>query len=346
MLKKLRTVLGFLIFPISYLGLKAEVPTDEEGFTRYVLKKFEEKIPGHDFMYVEPSHIRDNKTSRDTVGDEYLGGLFKEVTGDPIHGEESIDRYVAKTAKLVGELKRNDDTAQARGDFGPPFPNLGTADPNLLIWIPDTLTKFNINDFIILRCSSGKLPNEISIASGNFDESQLELLYPHHSDAIVGLALKHCYPFGNGEGFIQHASYSFTNPLGGLPFSKEEIVLFGEKDGKLVPAVSSDETVNDEFNLERDSRFLGKLDGKVFYWDRKDESEVFGRDSRNGTVYRWKIPGVYFVDGVLRGREKAYGFVVIRKAFPSGANVVVEASMGDAEVVTNVIRETAIRPLE
>jgi hypothetical protein len=122
--------------------------------------------------------------------------------------------------------------------------------------------------------------------------------------------------------------------------------LFGEKDGKLVPAVSSDETVNDEFNLERDSRFLGKLDGKVFYWDRKDESEVFGRDSRNGTVYRWKIPGVYFVDGVLRGREKAYGFVVIRKAFPSGANVVVEASMGDAEVVTNVIRETAIRPLE
>lgn len=92
-----------------------------------------------------------------------------------------------------------------------------------------------------------------------------------------------------------------------------DIVLLEKQNGSVVTKVLSDETVRQDFELEPGCRFLGKLDNIVFYWNQRDEDTIRGRDLSRNKTYHWKVPGVYMVEGVLRGTKADFAFVVVRK---------------------------------
>jgi len=162
---------------------------------------------------------------------------------------------------------------------------------------------------------------------------------------LIALKLQHCYPFGNGQGFLRTTNISTKNIPAksgtGMKFDvtvePSDIVLFEEQNGGLVTKILDDETVRQEFDLKPGCRFLGKLDNFLFYWNQRDEDTIVGRDTTTDKVYSWKVPGVYVVEGVLRGIKYDYGIVVYRKisGFLSnamGEKAVIEVSVKDAVV--------------
>jgi hypothetical protein len=128
-------LLASLVFELGSTTVSAEVPTDPEGFTKYVLNKFETAMPDHSFAYAGPLHIHDSKIGADTVGDEYLNGLFSLIVQKPESAETTVTRYVEKTAMLVADLKKADEKHVGTGDFDPPFPDLGRGDRGLIVYV-------------------------------------------------------------------------------------------------------------------------------------------------------------------------------------------------------------------
>ncbi|MEO6995055.1 MAG: hypothetical protein ABI273_15720 [Lacunisphaera sp.] len=227
--------------------------------------------------------------------------------------------------------------SKALADNTPALPALGAGDPNLLVWMNPDLIQF----YILTYIGEKSLP-EYHLYTENLEKNSLKLLYPHDAGAIVGLELQHCYPFGNGQGFLRTIKFSTktipakygSGQLTEATLAPSDIILFEEQKGRLVTKALNDEIVRQEFDLKPGCRFLGKLDSIVFFWDQGDEDVIVGRDTKTNTVYRWKVPGIYIVEGVLRGTKKDYAFVVYRHihkfANATGEKTVIEVSVKDA----------------
>ncbi|HZL46759.1 MAG TPA: hypothetical protein VFC28_11070, partial [Opitutaceae bacterium] len=97
--------------------------------------------------------------------------------------------------------------SNARADDAPALPALGTGDPKLLVWMNPNLIQF----YILAYTGKKDLP-DYHLYTENFDKNSLKLLYPHDAGAIVGLELQHCYPFGNGRGFLRRGQFVLRNP--------------------------------------------------------------------------------------------------------------------------------------
>jgi len=229
--------------------------------------------------------------------------------------------------------------SNVRADDALALPALGTGDPKLLVWMNPDLIQF----YILAYTGEKSLPEQYLFAD-NIEAKSLKLLYPHHAGTIGGIDFQHCFPFGNGQGFLRRMHYDLRNPSAhqqvgtASEIMKEwsDVVLFEEQNGRLVTKVLSDETLNQKFDLKPGSRFLGELDNIRFYWNQQNEDTIFGRDTKKAKVYCWKIPGVYIVLGVLRGTRQDYEFVVFRQihkfANATGEKTVIEVSAKDAVI--------------
>lgn len=324
-------LVGFLAILMGLPGLQAVVPADQEGFTRYVLHKFEEKIPGHEFVYVAPLHFRDNKKGYDAAADEHLAPLFYRVAANPADADSLIDRYVDRAASAVASLKRWDEKATAQGDRVLTLPELGLGDPRLMICLGK-----NLIDFTLWTYTGDKFAREdYGYGQANDNEwRHLKLLYStaHASDILVGNGLLHCYPYGEGKGFLRDREREDDGTVHDGPF-----ILFAVQERRIAAKALNEQIVNQEFALAGSSRFLGKLDGIIFYRNQGDEKNIFGRDAKTGTVYRWKPREVYLIRGVLRGIKKRYRFVVYQKAWyalskGTGELTEIEVSLDDAVI--------------
>ncbi len=229
--------------------------------------------------------------------------------------------------------------SKALANDAPALPALGTGDPKLLVWMPDDLPPF-----AVLAYTGEKSMPEYHLYTENFDKQSLKLLYPLNFGPLIALELQHCYPFGNGQGFLRRGHHALRNPsahqqVGTISeIFKEwsDVVLFEEQNGGLTTKVLSDETLNQKFDLKLGSRFLGELDNIIFFWNQQDEDTIVGRDTKTARVYRWKVPGVYLVLGVLRGAKQDYEFVVFRQIHrftnATGEKAVIEVSVKDAVI--------------
>jgi hypothetical protein len=225
--------------------------------------------------------------------------------------------------------------AAARADNPMLLPDLGRGNPETLVWIgPDAA------QLLVFSFPAGRQRNlgEQVISSGNFDERSLSLLYPQRSGPLVGLDLQHCFPFGDGRGFLTRSGFVHGNPearkqSGTVKESAEDqpdFVLLNVENGVIVPVVTSGASVRAQFGLEADCRFLGAMEGTVFYWKRAEKDAIRGRDLKTGTVVRWKVPHISLALGVLRGTEKDFGFVVYRDEILRGEKSLIEVSRAEA----------------
>jgi hypothetical protein len=188
-------LLASLVFELGSTTVSAEVPTDPEGFTKYVLNKFETAMPDHSFAYAGPLHIHDSKIGADTVGDEYLNGLFSLIVQKPESAETTVTRYVEKTAMLVADLRKADEKHVATGDFGPPFPDLGSGDRGLIVYV----SKSSQNRYVEVSrwAGKGEIPEDLGRESDFRGFVRfLRPIYPHYEFVPSGQG-DHCFPFGD-----------------------------------------------------------------------------------------------------------------------------------------------------
>jgi hypothetical protein len=226
------------------------------------------------------------------------------------------------------------------------WPEIGIGDPNVLVWALGDLSQFAI----LMYTGDARLP-EYHLYTDNIARNAMKWVYPSVVRPMAALELQHCYPLGNGDGFIRRGHHTLRDPsaahqLGTIDQIYKEwsdVVILRRQNDDFVPTVVGEDALNQEFNLESGSRFLGMLDNVVFYWNRTNESTIVGRSAKDARLYRWKVDGAYFVWGVLRGREKRYEFVVHREIRGSrnatGEMTVVEVDKKDAtmESIPNVV---------
>jgi hypothetical protein len=229
-------------------------------------------------------------------------------------------------------------SAAARADDPAALPELGKGDPQVLVWLGPAPAQLLV---VSVTSKQQKNLGEQVISLGNFDERSLRLLYPQRSGPLLGLGLQHCFPFGDGRGFLTRAGFVSKNPearrqSGVVKESSEDqpdLVLLSEKGGVIVPQMMTFASVRTQFSLPSDCRFLGVLDGMVFYWSRGDKDGICGRDLKMGSVVRWKVPRISLALGVLHGVTKEIGFVVYRDEILRSEKSLIEVSRSDATPV-------------
>jgi len=219
---------------------------------------------------------------------------------------------------------------------------VGDGDPNLLAWMnsssPEKLT---------LWVYTGAVPlPEYHLSSEEIEHGSLRQVYPNADGRLLyGFELQHCYPLGEGHGFLRRTFSVLRDPAvqagRDIYVAKSEIVLLEAANGGLKTKVVSEDYLANLLNLEHGARFLGKLDNIVYYWNREDPENFFGRDLQTGRSYRWHVPGVYSALGVLRGDSGAIDFVAYRKihgivANEHGEQTLIPASFSEA-VITDAV---------
>src|SRR5208283_5160748 len=212
-----------------------------------------------------------------------------------------------------------------------------TGDPKVLVWLHPNLVQFYVFRYV----GEKPLPEGMSFSTDHFPAHTLKLIYPERAGATFGLELHHVFPLGNGRGFVRRTKFVQNQPplMSGMHEVTDDTV-FEKKDGTLIARILSAETEEREFGLDPGNRFLGKLDGIVFYWREEEKESIFGRETKSRKVLRWNVPWIADVEGVLRGNKGAYGVIAFRRfrvprfTNATGDTVMVELSVDDAVILT------------
>ena len=221
--------------------------------------------------------------------------------------------------------------APARVESASALPDIGVGDPKLLLYYFPNIGPIIGGLSVWIYEGSNDAREGYSYGDTNDkDWKNLRLLYrtPQMPDQPIVLSAHHLYPYGRGKAFVRNRTFTFGREAKDRKPVDEAFILLTERGTSIEAQQISEKSVNAEFQLETEERFIGKVGDYVFYRIIGNEHEVFGRAQR---TYEWELPKAYLVIGALRGSGAAFRFVYYRSGLGSGRLVETEFSLRDAK---------------
>jgi hypothetical protein len=105
-LGRLRRASVVALVALAVGSAMADPPSDKEGFTRYALAQFQQRIEGHHFTLVQPLVLKVDGGGKDSLGNLYLDRIYQYSLANPEKADAALASYADRVAAALAELLR------------------------------------------------------------------------------------------------------------------------------------------------------------------------------------------------------------------------------------------------